>query len=190
MIKKVLEKCNCRLLGGETSEMPDIMRDGVIDIAGFAIGAGGGELQKIETGDIIIGLPSSGVHANGFSLVRKLYNDGQLSDKDFETCLVPTYIYYNTIRKLWDANLIKAGANITGGGLIENLSRIVEVKRLELFKQNIPQQPIFQRLHELVGDEIYNVFNCGVGFCIICAPENQKDIYKICENAFELGRVI
>ena len=191
-LKKVLEQCNCRLLGGETSEMSDILRDGVIDIAGFAIGAGGGELQKIETGDILIGLKSSGVHANGFSLVRKLYNDCQLSDKEFETCLVPTYIYYNTIRKLWNANLIKAGANITGGGLIENLSRIVEVSRLELFKQNIPQQPIFQCLHELVGDEIYNVFNCGVGFCIFAAPQNKEKIFEICKEftPFELGRII
>lgn len=189
-LKKVLENHNCRLLGGETSEMPDILREGVIDIAGFAIGAGISEPQEAQKDDVLIGLKSAGIHANGFSLIRKLYNENKLSDEDFETCLAPTYIYYNTLRKLWQKKLIKAGVNITGGGLCSNLSRIVDFRRVELFKQNIPQQPIYKKLGSIIGDEIWNVFNCGVGFCIVCPQENKEQVYKICGDAFELGRII
>ncbi len=191
-LKHALTECNCRLLGGETAEMPDLLRIGCIDISGFAIGIGKSAPQTIEKKDVIIGLKSSGIHANGFSLIRKLYSENKLTDEEFDSCLAPSYIYYNTIRKLWEQKLIKAGANITGGGLKENLSRIVELKRVELYQTNIPQQPIYQRLHELIGDEIYDVFNCGVGFCIISAPENKDKIFEICKcfEPFELGRVI
>lgn len=191
-LKKVLDNCNCRLLGGETSEMPDLLKEGVIDISGFAIGIGNSEPQKIQKNDIIIALKSNGIHANGFSLIRKLYKEKKISDKDFETCLEPSFIYYNALRKLWDKRLIKAGANITGGGLLENLSRIACLSGLELFTENIPEQPVYTLLERLIGDEMWQVFNCGVGFCIFANPANKDEIFKICAEfePFELGRVI
>ena len=190
-LKQVLESCNCKLTGGETSEMPDILKDGVIDITGFATGTGHAETQPINAGDIIIGLQSSGIHSNGFSLIRKLYNEKKLSDEEFEECLTPSYIYYNVLRKLWDEKLIKSGANITGGGIIENLSRIVDIKKCELFWKNIPKMQIYQKLQQIVGDEIYDVFNCGIGFCIIADKKNREKIFELCKefSPFEFGRV-
>ena len=117
-LENELQKYDCELIGGETSEMPHLLRDGVIDICGFAIGIEKDiKLLPVQSGDIVIGLKSSGIHANGFTLIRKLFTDGKLSDVEFEETLVPAYIYYNEIQSLWDNNLIKAAANITGGGI-------------------------------------------------------------------------
>ena len=191
-LNAVLSQCNCELLGGETAEMPDLLKENCIDIAGFALGIGKTSSISINKGDIIVGLKSSGIHANGFSLIRKLYKENLLSEDEFAECLKPTFIYYNTVRKLWDKGLIKAGVNVTGGGLEENLPRIVELKRLELYRQSIPCQPIYTKLAEIVGDEMQAVFNCGVGFCIFCTQENKEVVFKICKEfePFELGRVL
>ena len=190
-LKQVLEIHGCKLTGGETAEMPDILKNGVIDISGFATGIGNEETEQGRSGDIIIGLKSSGIHSNGFSLIRKLYNEKKLSDKEFEECLTPSYIYYNVLRKLWDEKLIKSGANITGGGIIENLSRIVDIKKCELFWKNIPKMQIYQKLKRIAGDEIYDVFNCGIGFCIIADKKNREKIFELCKkfSPFEFGRV-
>ncbi len=191
-LNRELESCNCRLLGGETSEMPDLLRDGVIDISGFAIGIGRGQTDDIGCGDLIIGLKSNGIHANGFSLIRKLHKNGQLSDEVFESCLAPSYVYYNSIRKLWNENLIKSGVNITGGGLLDNLSRVIPLDAVKLNMNAIPIQDIFSKLKDIIGDEVFSVFNCGVGFCLIAKSENFEKISQICAQyePFVLGRVI
>ena len=173
--------------------MPHLLRDGVIDICGFAIGIEKDiKLLPVQSGDIVIGLKSSGIHANGFTLIRKLFTDGKLSDVEFEETLVPAYIYYNEIQSLWDNNLIKAAANITGGGIFDNLIRVIpDGLTLELNYNNIPAQGIFEKLKKITGDEIYKVFNCGAGFCVVADSDNLAGIEEVCRNyePFILGRV-
>ena len=190
-LKQILKTCNCKLIGGETSEMRTVLKDGKMDISGFATGIGTSETQPIVSGDVIIGLKSSGIHSNGFSLIGKLYGEKKLTAEEFEECLIPSYIYYNVLRKLWEQRLIKSGANITGGGIIENLSRIVDIKKCELFWKNIPEMNIYKRLKQLTGNEVYDVFNCGVGFCIIADKKNRENIFEVCKefSPFEFGRV-
>ena len=110
-IDKELKKCDCKLLGGETSEISELITSGNIDISGFAIGLlkDGCELNKnnVKSGDIIIGLCSSGIHANGFSLIRKLYKEEKLTEDDFRACLAPTHIYYNCVSKLIEKRLAR-----------------------------------------------------------------------------------
>lgn len=189
-----LTKYNCILSGGETSEIPHLLRDGTIDICGFAIGiAKTLDAPKINIGDVIIGLKSSGIHANGFTLVRKLYEEGKLSKTEFEMTLTPAYVYYNVIRKLWGNKLIKAGANITGGGIYSNLIRVIpHDMSVSLSFESIPRQAVFEKLKQVVGEEIYSVFNCGVGFCIVADEKFKDEIFKICAEfePFELGKVV
>lgn len=186
---------SCTLLGGETSEMPDLLKEGIIDICGFAIGIVDENFtpEPVRSGDIVIALNSNGIHANGFSLVRKLYNDGKLSENDFAECLKPSYIYYNVVRKLWENNLIKSAANITGGGIYSNLARAVpENLKVDLDFNTIPQQDIYKKLYTLCGNEIYDVFNCGVGFCLIADSVHVDKINNICKcfEPFIFGKVV
>jgi len=191
-----LKKCNCRLLGGETSEISELITSNNIDISGFAIGLvqEGDGLDKINIKecDIVVALCSSGIHANGFSLIRKLYKENQLTDKEFETCLMPTCIYYNCVLELIQKKLVKSCANITGGGILSNLSRVIpENLKAELKFDKIPPQPIFEKLKGICNDEFYEVFNAGIGFCLIANEANLDEILKICEefSPFILGKI-
>lgn len=184
-IDKELKKCSCKLLGGETSEINELITQDNIDISGFAIGLvpEGQELNKnnVNENDIVIGLCSSGIHANGFSLIRKLHKEGKLSEKEFEICLVPTNIYYNCVLNLVQKGLMKSCANITGGGILSNLLRAVpENLSVKLDFDKIPPQPIFNKLRELCGEEFWEVFNAGVGFCLIADEKNVDEIFAIC----------
>lgn len=198
-IDEELKKCGCKLLGGETSEISELITEGNIDISGFAIGLikdeNGLDKNDVKKGDIIIGLTSSGIHANGFSLIRKLHNENKLTEKEFQTCLAPTHIYYNFVLELLRKKLIKSCANITGGGVLSNINRAIpENLKADIDFDKIPQQPIFKKLKQLCSDEIYEVFNAGIGFCIITEPKNIKEILTVCKNykdfsAFELGTI-
>ncbi len=191
-LQKVLADCNCTLVGGETSEIPALLKEGAIDICGFAIGvADDKKPAHVCDNDDIVAFCSNGIHANGFSLIRRLYSDGKLSEFDFEECLKPSHIYYNTVRKLWENNLIKSGANITGGGIITNLKRILPKHlSLELDFSKIPPQRIFNKLYEICGDEIYDVFNCGVGFCVVTNRVNE--VLDMCKDfsPFVFGKAV
>jgi len=196
-IEEELAKCNCKLLGGETSEISELITENNIDISGFAVGVvkKGEELDKknVNEGDIVIGLTSSGIHANGFSLIRKLYKENQLTDEEFKICLAHTYIYYNTVLKLTKLKLIKSCANITGGGILSNLMRSVpENLSVELDFDKIPSQPIFEKLKTICGEEFYQVFNAGVGFCLVASGENKEAIFKLCAelSPFILGKIV
>ncbi len=184
-----LAKYDCVLAGGETSELPHILKEGTIDICGFAVGKEAGTAGKVCTGDAVIALKSSGIHANGFTLIRDLYAKGHLSASEFDNCLEPAYVYYNVLRSLWDKGLMKSGANITGGGIEENIRRVAPV-RLDFDK--IPPRPIYQKLYALMGDEMYEVFNCGVGFCVFASPENVSEILEIASEfePFVFGEVL
>lgn len=192
-----LKKCNCKLLGGETSEIGELITNKNIDISGFAIGLinEGEKLDKnnVKENDVVIGLCSSGPHANGFSLIRKLYSEGLLMDEEFNACLEPSFIYYNNVLELVRKKLIKSCANITGGGILSNLSRsIPENLCAKLDFDKIPQQSIFQKLQNICKDEYWEVFNAGVGFCLIADENSVAKIFEICKefNPFILGKVV
>lgn len=192
-----LKKCNCKLLGGETSEIGELITSKNIDISGFAIGLinEGEKLDKnnVKENDVVIGLSSSGPHANGFTLIRKLYAEGLLTDEELKICLKPSFIYYNCVLELVKKKLIKSCANITGGGILSNLCRsIPENLCAKLDFDKIPSQKIFTRLKNICKDEYWEVFNAGVGFCLIADDKNVADIFEICKefNPFILGKVV
>lgn len=189
-----LNKYSCKLLGGETSEISELIKKDKIDVSGFAVGlakeSDALSKENVEAGDVVVGLCSSGIHANGFSLIRKLYAENKLTDAEFEACLAPSYVYYNCVSKLIKAKKIKACANITGGGILSNLSRsIPDGLSAKLEFDKIPPQPIFSKLKNISGDEFYDVFNAGVGFCLIAGKENLAEIFDACKDfsPFVLG---
>ena len=191
-LKQELAKYNCTLLGGETAELGDLVTQGHFDVAGFAVGLVKKDKilsrQNVKSGDIIIGLKSSGPHSNGYTLIRKA-----LSEEEMDNALEPTYIYVNEILELCDRGLIKACANITGGGLEGNLQRVIpEGMELKIDRSKIPPQPVFQRLLSLVGEEeAYKTFNMGVGMCVIAAQDRVAEVMEVCKKyePFILGKL-
>ncbi len=187
-LRSELAKYNCTLLGGETAELGSLIKEGHFDVGGFMVGIVRKDLLlkrgNVQDGDVVIALKSSGPHSNGYSLVRALNDSGQLSDELFETALAPTYIYANEINEIVEKGLAHACANITGGGIEDNLTRsIPEGKCAVVDKSKIIKQELFEKLQELVGeDEAYRAFNMGVGFCIIAPQENIETISKICQK--------
>lgn len=187
-LKNELAKYNCTLLGGETAELGSLIKDGHFDVGGFMVGIVRKDLvlsrENVKEGDAIIALKSSGPHSNGYSLIRALHDAGQLDDEMFETALKPTYIYANEINELVEKNLIHACANITGGGIEDNLVRSIPTgKTAIVYKNRIIRQELFATLKKLVGeDEAYRTFNMGVGFCIIAPRENVDEVFKICQK--------
>jgi len=197
-LKNELAKYNCTLLGGETAELGDLVKEGHFDVGGFMVGIVKKDLvlkrENVQNNDVIISLESSGPHSNGYSLVRALHDKGQLSDELFEIALNPTHIYANEINEIVEKNLAHACANITGGGIEDNLNRsIPDGKTAVVYKDKIVKQELFKKFQELVGEvEAYRTFNMGVGFCIIAPKENVEEISKICEK-FEptiIGEVV
>lgn len=187
-LKDELSKYNCTLLGGETAELGSLIKEGHFDVGGFMVGIVKKESvlkkENVQIGDAIIALKSSGPHSNGFSLIRVLNDSGQLSDKFFEMALEPTYIYAKEINEIVERNLAHSCANITGGGIEDNLSRsIPKGKKVVIDKNKIVKQELFTKLESLVGEaEAYKTFNMGVGFCIVAQKENVQEIFKICEK--------
>lgn len=185
-LRSELAKYNCTLLGGETAELGSLIKEGHFDVGGFMVGIVRKDLllkrENVEQGDVVIALKASGPHSNGYSLIRALNDSGQLSDELFETALAPTYIYANEINEIVEKGLAHACANITGGGIEDNLVRsIPEGKCAVVDKSKIIKQELFEKLQELVGeDEAYRAFNMGVGFCIIAPPKNFDAISRIC----------
>lgn len=197
-LKSELAKYNCTLLGGETAELGSLIKEGHFDVGGFMVGIVKKDLllkrENVQEGDVIIALKSSGPHSNGYSLIRALNDGGQLSDNLFELALKPTYIYANEIIEIVEKNLAHACANITGGGIEDNLIRSIPIgKSAVVDKSKIIKQELFEKLQDLVGEEeAYKAFNMGVGFCIIASEKNAEEIFKICEK-YEpsiIGKVI
>ena len=206
IVKGVCDGCvqaGCALLGGETAEMPGFYDVGQYDMAGFAVGVAEKEAiingDDIQTGDVLIGLSSSGLHSNGFSLVRHLIKD---YEQDFNgepiwrELLKPTRIYVQPVMELMKEITIKGIAHITGGGLYENIPRMSSVPytyRIE--KGAIPKNPIFNHIASLGVNEkeMFSTFNMGVGL-VICVQASQaegacKSLTKKDEKAFILGRI-
>ena len=192
IIKGILNGCKqsqCELVGGETAEMPDTYEKGKFDIAGFAVGVVSKQKilnkNKIKKDDLILAIPSSGLHSNGFSLVRHILKKKKINikkDKFLKTeFLRPTKIYVKEILSLIDKNLINGCANITGGGLADNIKRIIPENLVaEIYLDKIKPSKIFKWLkkNNISDKEMLKTFNCGIGFCIIVNKKKYNKINK------------
>ena len=177
---------NCKLIGGETAEMPGIYSKDKFDLAGFSVGLVSRKKilskKKVKLGDIILAVPSSGIHSNGFSLVRSILKKQKIPKNLKKELLRPTKIYSKEILQLANKNLISSAAHITGGGLVENLLRSIPDKlSLNLDLSKIKVLKIFKWLkkNNITDKEMMRTFNCGVGFCIISPKKNIPTIKKV-----------
>lgn len=193
-------KAECALIGGETAEMPSMYNKNDFDLAGFAVGIA--EVEEIDrtkyvkNGDIAIALPSSGIHSNGYSLVRKVIKDRKLNlnekidDKTIlDTILEPTRIYVKTFLSIKDK--LNALAHITGGGILENIPRILPSGLgVKIEQKSIKTPPIFDIFKGLVEkEELYRTFNMGVGMVLIASKENADHILSKTDG-YVIGEII
>lgn len=196
VIAGIAEGCKqagAALIGGETAEMPGMYSKEDYDLAGFAVGVVEKDRilpKDIKEGDVLLGLASSGVHSNGYSLVRKIYAANP-KEFDIKELMAPTRIYVKSLLPLIRKGLVKGMAHITGGGITENLPRITgaEIKRgawefPELFKK-------LQKFGGVAEEEMLRTFNCGIGMIVAIAPDNKAEVTKLLEasgeKVFELG---
>ena len=193
---------DCALVGGETAEMPGIYEKNKFDLAGFAVGLVEKKKllikNKIKLNDVILAVPSSGLHSNGFSLVRhilKKKKNSYLPQLIKKELIKPTKIYVKELNKINDKKLINGCANITGGGLLDNLIRIMPDKLcLNINLPKIKTKTIFRWLkkNNVKDSEMLKTFNCGVGFCLITNKKNVKKVKKIFSKEYlpyEIGFV-
>tara|TARA_B100000963_G_C22545344_1_gene634155 strand:- start:541 stop:1290 length:750 start_codon:yes stop_codon:yes gene_type:complete len=190
----ILKGCklsNCKLIGGETAEMPGIYKKNKFDLAGFSTGVVSRKkiLKKnnVKEGDIIIAIPSSGIHSNGYSLVRNILKKNKIPTKIKEELLRPTKIYVDEVLNLCKKNLINSAANITGGGIIENIVRSIPddlTANIDLSKIKILKIFSWIKSKNVSDKEMLRTFNCGVGFCLIAKKNNYKKIRKYFKKNF------
>jgi phosphoribosylformylglycinamidine cyclo-ligase len=212
IIKGITDGCkqaNCALIGGETAEMPAIYKSGDYDLAGFCVGAAEKEdilpKNNIISGDVILGMASNGIHSNGFSLINKIISDQNIDlNQDFgdnqtigTALLKETKIYVKSCLAAAKTDKIKAFAHITGGGMIENIMRIIpENLNIEIDFSAWDRPEIFQFLQEtanIAEEEMRRVFNCGIGMVAICKEEDISEISDILikegEKVTKIGQV-
>ena len=199
IIKGIVNGCkqsDCELVGGETAEMPGTYEKGKFDIAGFAVGVVGKNKilskNKIKNNDLVLAIPSSGLHSNGYSLVRYVLNKKKINIKKNNflrtELLRPTKIYVKEVLKLIDKNLINGCANITGGGLADNIKRIIPenlVAEIDLKKINTSKIFKWLKKNDISDKEMLKTFNCGVGFCLIISPKNLDKVKKYFTKEFK-----
>ena len=192
IINGILKGCKiseCSLVGGETAEMPGTYSKDKFDIAGFAVGIVEEKKilngRKIKKDDLILAIPSSGLHSNGYSLVRNLINIKKINIKKNrflrKELIRPTKIYVKEILNLINNNLLNGCANITGGGIVDNLNRILPSNlNAEIDLLNINPLKIFHWLksNNISDKEMLKTFNCGVGFCLVVSPKNLRKVIK------------
>ncbi|NFO02936.1 phosphoribosylformylglycinamidine cyclo-ligase [Clostridium botulinum] len=207
LVKGISDGCiqsDCALIGGETAEMPGFYDEGEYDMAGFAVGIVDKEKiingSRIKDGDKLIGISSSGIHSNGYSLVRKIFtdlNEDFKCEEVWKTLITPTKIYVKPILNLLENFDIKGMAHVTGGGFIENVPRMFNGRELTavINKDSYPLPAIFERIIEkgVDKDHMYNTFNMGIGFVLAV---NEKDVEPIIkaliamgEKAYEIGYI-
>ena len=202
ILKGIFKGCeisNCKLVGGETAEMPGIYSKDKFDLAGFSVGIVSKkkilDKKKVREKDVILAIPSNGIHSNGYSLVRSILKKNKITNSLKREILKPTKIYTKEILKLTNKNLINAAAHITGGGLIENLLRSVpENLSVNIDLSKIKTTKIFKWLKSknISDQEMMKTFNCGVGFCLIVKKNNIRKIKKIFSKKFtpyEIGYI-
>ena len=194
------EQAGCALIGGETAEMPGMYPEGEYDLAGFAVGVAEKDRlidgTKIIPGDTVIGLASSGIHSNGYSLVRRIIDVARPDlDADFhgrslaDALMQPTRIYVKPLLKLMETVEVKGMARITGGGLVENIPRVLPDSVVaEIQKEAWEMPPLFNWLQEngnVADDEMHRVFNCGIGMAVVVANEDAEKAVALLREAGE-----
>ena len=201
-VKKILDGivvgcklAECALIGGETAEMPGTYEKNKFDLAGFAVGVVEKKnllvKSRIKNGDIVMAVPSSGLHSNGFSFVRNIIKKKQnlnLPKKIRKELIRPTKIYVKEVNKLNKKKLINGCANITGGGLINNLIRVVPDKlclNIDLSKIKIKEIFKWLKKNNIKESEMLKTFNCGIGFCLIANKKNIRNIMKIFSKNYQ-----
>ena len=175
----------CSLIGGETAEMPGIYDNDKFDLAGFSVGIVSKKKllhkKKVLSGDVVLAIPSSGIHSNGYSLIRSILKNNKITNKLKKDLLIPTKIYTKEVLNLTKNNLINCAAHITGGGLINNIIRSVpDELSLNIDLSKIKTKKIFKwiKSNNISDEEMLKTFNCGVGFCLIAKKRNIKKIKK------------
>lgn len=205
-----LASIHCALLGGETAEMPGIYQAGDFDLAGFAVGVVEQDEvidgSTVQPGDFILGLASSGVHSNGFSLIRKIIVDRSLDLQRVypplgeplgKVLLEPTRVYVNSVLALKKKFPLKAIAHITGGGLLENPPRVFPRNCKAVFEKDSWEKPpvfsLFQEWGKISEEEMFRVFNCGIGLILIVPPESAEpalgELATLGEKAWKIGKI-
>ncbi len=210
-IAKGCEIAGCALIGGETAEMPDFYPEGEYDLAGFVVGIVDRSRyvtgEKIKPGDVILGLASSGIHSNGYSLVRKLFFEilelkiddwvEELGGKVYEVLLTPTRIYVKSVLKLLEEVEVKGMAHITGGGIPGNLVRVLPENVDAVVKKGTWEvPPIFTFIQDkgnVPEDEMFKTFNMGIGYTVVVSPEDVERAVSVLEEAgekvFRIGEI-
>lgn len=200
-------QAGCGLIGGETAEMPGMYREDDYDLAGFAVGiAEKSQIidgSKVKEGDILLGLASSGIHSNGYSLVRRVFADldgdallPELNGKALKDVLLePTRIYVQQVLPLVKDELVNGIAHITGGGFIENIPRMFsEDLAAEVEEDKIPVLPIFTALEtygKINHEEMFEIFNMGIGLVLAVSPEKVDKVREsVNEDVYEIGRIV
>lgn len=210
VVAGVAEGCvqaGCSLIGGETAEMPGMYGEDDYDLAGFAVGiAEKSQIidgSKVQEGDILLGLASSGIHSNGYSLVRRVFADvsgdallPELNGRALKDVLLePTRIYVQQVLPLVKAGLVNGIAHITGGGFIENVPRMfADNLAAEIEEDKIPVLPIFTALEtygQIKHEEMFEIFNMGIGMVLAVSPEQVEKVRELVdEEVYEIGRII
>ncbi|NQK17245.1 phosphoribosylformylglycinamidine cyclo-ligase [Streptococcus suis] len=210
VVAGVAEGCvqaGCGLIGGETAEMPGMYGEDDYDLAGFAVGiAEKSQIidgSKVQEGDILLGLASSGIHSNGYSLVRRVFAEvsgdallPELNGRALKDVLLePTRIYVQQVLPLVKAGLVNGIAHITGGGFIENVPRMfADNLAAEIEEDKIPVLPIFTALEKygnIKHEEMFEIFNMGIGMVLAVSPEQVEKVRELVgEEVYEIGRII
>jgi phosphoribosylformylglycinamidine cyclo-ligase len=208
-IAKGCELSGCALIGGETAEMPDMYAPGEYDLAGFTVGAVEKSRlldgAKVRSGDLLIGLASSGAHSNGYSLIRRIYDRaGRPAELDIggvklvDALMAPTTLYVKPVLELLQAHDLHAMAHITGGGLTENIIRVIpEGLGLDIDVSAWTLPPMFdwlQREGAVENAEMWRTFNCGIGFVLIVSPEQapalESDLDRLGLPHWRIGQTV
>jgi len=215
VIKGIARGCEiagCSLIGGETAEMPDFYPEGEYDLAGFVVGVVERRKyitgERIEPGDVVLGLASSGIHSNGYSLVRKLFFEvlelkiddyvEELGRRVYEALLEPTRIYVKSILNLIERVEVKGMAHITGGGIPGNLVRVLPKGVNAVIEKGTWKVPsIFKFVQErgnVTEEEMFKTFNMGIGFTVVVSPEMEEKTFNILESSgekvFKIGKIV
>ena len=206
VIEGVAKGCRisgCALLGGETAEMPSMYNDGEYDLAGFCTGVVEEEKyldgRTIVNGDVIIGIESSGLHSNGFSLINNLLKTHKLFYRDVPEIGTPTIIYAEVIKDLLEnSSTVKGMAHITGGGLQENIPRIIpRGLNVSINYDSWPLPSLFYKIMmagEISPEEMKRVFNLGIGYTIVTSPDGEENVHHLINkngfNSWTIGKVV
>jgi phosphoribosylformylglycinamidine cyclo-ligase len=207
-IAKGCELAGCALIGGETAEMPGFYAAGEYDLAGFAVGVVEKDRiitgRTITAGDVVLGLASSGAHSNGYSLIRKIIEgSGAVLSSDFhgqslgEALLAPTRIYVKPLLELMQHLPVKGMAHITGGGLLDNIPRILPENLCAVLQRSAwDMPPLFKWLQaqgNIAEPEMYRTFNCGIGMAVVVSPEHVQQAQKLLrasgEQVWRIGEI-